>query len=401
MSFGRSSSGARGRRHRRRGGGGLSRLGMVLGSGLTGLALFFLFYGFTAKPSDVRDLRFRMSVACVAASVAVFAARAGSVWLSERKRRPSASPFERAGRNGAALVLVLVLLGALAGLSLQVADLGLSLRSGARRALLREDLKAAAWIGLLRGAQALADDEDKTSDPAEEPWMRGEWTHPSGLLVTLRIRDAQARMDLNALSAARTGSPSTAIDVVTALLRSSGVEEPDLWMERIRTATSSAEPERIGSERTERAGRPFSGWDTVREAVGPDRFDAAQRNEEVATALFRGLTVLPSTRGLPNRVNLQSAPEPVLRALMGPGSEAAVRTFVARREAGPLRGAMGPVAGLNLRRLERIRDLVDVRSEYFHILCTAELGTERIRLSALLRRESDGTCRPIRWGQCP
>jgi type II secretory pathway component PulK len=400
LSSRRSSSGARGRRRKRHGGGALSILGPVLGSALAGMALFFFVYGLTAKPSDAREIRFRMSAVCCAAAVTVFAARAGFLWLSERRKRLSpGSPFERPGRSGAALVLVLILLGALAALSLRVADLGLSLRRGGRRDLLREDLKAAAWIGLLRGAQALADDEDPASDPADESWMRGEWTHPSGLRLTLRIRDAQDRMDLNALAAIRTGSPSTATDIVAALLQSSGVEEPGLWMERLRTTATAAA--RTGSDRTERAGCPFVGWDAVRDTVGPERFDAARRNETVSETLFNGLTILPVSRGIPNRVNLQSAPEPVLRALMGPGSEAAVRAFLARREAGPLRGEMGPVLGLDLRRLGRIRDLINVRSEFFHILCTAELGPERVRLSALLRRDADGTCRPIRWGQCP
>lgn len=391
-----TSSGARGRRRKRRGGGGLSILGPVLGGALAGLAAFFVFYGLTAKPSDARDIRFRMAAVCFAASAAVFAARAGLRWIAERKRRlPPRSPFERAGRSGAALVLVLLLLGSLALLAVQVADLGLSLRRASRRALLREDLTAAARIGFLQGARAWSG--DATDDPSAEPRTNLEWNHPSGLRVTLRVRDAQDRMDLNTLAAGRTASPATAEDIVEALLRSSGVREPGLWMERLRTAAGPAG----ATDRADRAGRPFADWEAVREAVGAEPFDAARNNEEIATALFRGLTVLPPARGVPNRVNLQSAPEPVLRALMGPGGDAAVRAFLTRREAGPLRAAAGIAPELNLKRLQRIRDLIDDRSEFFHILCTAELGTERVRLSALVRREPDGTCRPVRWGPCP
>jgi type II secretory pathway component PulK len=354
-----------------------------------------------AKVPDLQDSGRHVAAVCGLAAGGVFLLRAGLLFLAKRRRaRAAGHPFQHPGRAGAALVLTLIVLGSLSAMALHLADLGLSLRRNGRRNLLQEDLKAAAWIGILQGARQLADEDDLTSDTAGEPWMQNEWTHPSGLHLTIRILDAQGRMDLNTLAAIRTASPSTAAEVVETLLRNSGIARTEIWMARLRTA-ATGETVSPDSGRMERVGRPFAGWDQIRGTVGPDRFDTDRLDASDAQALFDGLTVLPSLHGYPNRVNLNTAPESVLRALIGPGGETTVRALITRREAGPLRADNGFAPGLDLKRLHRIRDLIDIRSDFFHILCTAEQGRERVRLSALFLREADGTCRPIRWGQCP
>ena len=402
MSSRRPTSSARGKRRKRRSFKDTSLLWSVIGSVLVGIALVFLILGLTCRNNaDQRTARLHMSIAGWVAAFTVFVLRSAFLYWAERKRqRRIDHPFNRPNGSGAALILVLIVLSSLTALALQLADLGVTFRIKNHRALIRENLKAAAWMGLLQGAQQLADDEDLRVDPAAEKWMEGDWTHPSGLHVVLRILDAQRRMDLNTLAALRTDFPSAAAERIETVLRSSGIANAADWMARLRTsAIDEATP--LGSGKTERTGRPFQGWDHIREVVGPERFDGDLLAESAKQSLFEVLTVLPLLREQPNRVNLNSAPEPVLRALSGPSGDAWARTLLTLREASPLRSQ----AVLNELRGEtpfrRIQDLIDVRSDYFHILATAEQGAEQVRLSALFFREADGTCRPVRWGQCP
>jgi hypothetical protein len=109
------------------------------------------------------------------------------------------------------------------------------------------------------------------------------------------------------------------------------------------------------------------------------------------------LAVVPGPRSAILPVNVNTAPGPVLAALLGEGRVAAVRAVESLRAAAPL-ASLDPIALLvDPLHMARIRPWLDVRSSTFRITAVAAEPPQRVRVVALAERALDGRVRMLAW----
>jgi len=109
-----------------------------------------------------------------------------------------------------------------------------------------------------------------------------------------------------------------------------------------------------------------------------------------ALALVDGGMIAALPAAAPTRVNVNTAPEAVLRALSAtPPDDSKFRSFLERRAEQPVENpaAIYDETGLSV----DTKDYVDVRSEYFQIQGEVFVGSSRVALYSLIRRPEAGT----------
>ncbi|MDZ4200029.1 MAG: type II secretion system protein GspK [Kiritimatiellia bacterium] len=387
------------KRRKRRSGGRQAVLSKVIGGMLIVMTLFFFLSSLIRKATANRSALLRFSLFCLMGSIAVYSIQWIRDVLAQRKvRRAAEHPFNRsAGPSGFALPLVLLVLGGLAILALHLAELGTALRTTHRRALTGESLRAAAWMGLQRGATRLA----RRTDPSVDSGMEEEQlVHPSGLRVTVRTLDENRRIDLNILAAERTSFSTAAARALELAFVETGTKNAAALVQTLQTAAVGESLTRDGAPSGTRKGRPFTGWPHVREIAGrpapwPARTEPGAEKED-RPEVYDLMTLLPDNRGAGHPINLNTAPQPVLRALLGRENDSAIRALMEIREAEPLRSVAPLGTLIPQERWERIRDRVSVRGTLYRIVSVAENESNRVLLSAWLTRTPEGDFQIIR-----
>lgn len=301
-------------------------------------------------------------------------------------------------RNAGVALITALLVVALA--TLAATALLSSANLSIQRTSALQDSEQAWWVA--RGVNAWvvgildADRKEGSYDGLDEAWSQPVDYLPVGENGVLRgrVEDLRGRLNLNGLTAKRPrkleqfrrllqGLPDQEpppglvdaiqdwIDADTTPLSMNGAEDADYL--------SLTPPYRS-------ANRPFAAVSELRavRGVAPKLYDALQ---PLVAALPESADAARASR-----VNVNTAPEAVLRAL-GEVDEAKLRVFVERRAQEPVRDQAGLDALLRdgpWTASGEIKDQVTWKSDYFLVQGEVFVGSSRVALYSLIHRPDNG-----------
>ena len=311
----------------------------------------------------------------------------------------------RAGEDvqgGYALILavVVVTLLAVAGLELsREVRLSVSLASNFKDRTLA---RMKALDGLTLAAKAIVDD-DPAYDSLSEDWAalgaklkqarekkdeKNKEAASGG--VSLDIRDLGGRLNLGLLVDQKGRTNALWVGVFKRLLEVTG-NDPDLlpalldWLDKdskVRTGgAEEAEYQALGKKYKPRNG-PLLDMDElvlVRGFVG-QTLDGGEKT----TGLAGLVTVVGGSK-----INVNTAPLPVLRALDTGLRQSLAQAIVELREERPIRKLteLRGLVGMSRDLYRAISPMLDVKSDWFEAECTGVSGRSRYRIRALIQRD--------------
>lgn len=307
--------------------------------------------------------------------------------------------------------MVLALLSVLIVLVVHLLSESRSAGSLAAARLERERLTAAAGDAVHRAMQRLADDEDPFVDHPDEPWAKEEiLLDPSGLAVRTRIEDEGRRFDINNLGMEpgieRRRPPE---DILTDIFLAFGDPSPGPRVEALRDWIDEDNDGRFEAPAYADLKPPvlpsnlplesWSEWAFIQGFSRPWFNDPSMGESEPGERPLPAdlLTMLPTRPTRTSSVNLNTAPESLLALLFGRGQDYLARAVITLREAAPLRSTDGITVLADPLRMARLLPYLDLKSEWFRIESLATGRRASARVTALVRRESDGTVHAVRW----
>lgn len=245
---------------------------------------------------------------------------------------------------------------------------------------------ALEWSALILREDA----KDNTTDDLSQAWAQALPPLPAeGGLVAGNIHDAQGRFNLN--NVLRQGQPSTEdIALFQRLLESQGLP----------AGLADAVVDWVDADSTPRAGsaedvdylsteRPYRAANQALQSVGELRlirgFDAA-----AVERLRPYITALPQETA----ININTAPVPVLAAMMPELAAAELERLVAEREERPFDKASDLTARLPADAAPP-KVPYDVKSAYFEVTIDTRYGRLQRRVLALIHRQSAETITPL------
>ena len=419
----RSNSAHRSGQHRRK----FKKMARILlvWSVLCGIvSMLFFFISFSTAQAVARK-QLRVSLGFLAAGLVLLVLWWFSGWIRGRLFRhtrrtyfkpavtsvtPANVHLHRSRGAGSALVLLLILLGFMAGLVLQIQLTARRQVLRAERAWLQARLHQAAAEGAHAALQRLAEDDDLMADHLRESWAVPQVvTNPAGLVVRVSVLDENRFFDWNNLSIPLTGPAArSAADMAMDILTLCGDFAPIAKVEALSDWVNASAP---GLAQTpfyrqqqppyEAAKRPLYAWSELLWVRGFNRGMFARRERNALTPgvadLVDCFTVVPAARNHPVRVNINTASREVLLGVFGLERGVAVQTLLALREGGPIR-SLRPAERLVEPRLRDVLDrYLDVRSLYFRVEAEAAAGEQTGRLRVLARRSDQGGLDIVQW----
>jgi general secretion pathway protein K len=329
----------------------------------------------------------------------------------KKLRRPLAPageppPGAPPARQGGVLLLVLVLLGLIAGMVLQAQVRARGALLGSRRAAARLELRRAAADSVRAALQRLADDEDLRADATNDLWAAAEDTvNPLGIATLVRVTDEDRLFDLNNLAVTASAGLRAPADIVGDILAQCGVfyaAEPvgamadwmdgdDAGLRESAFYASKDPPYRC-------ANRPLYDWTEVLLVEGWTRELFRPRERTGRAAAYEAsaadcLTVLPVPRTRPLSVNVNTAAPEVLRAVLGLANDAVADSILALRAVRPIRSIEALSALGDPLLSAAVGPYLDVRSRFFRVRARAYRDGESLALEALAQREPSGRVR--------
>lgn len=318
--------------------------------------------------------------------------------MPETRPHSPEHPTSLAQQRGAVMVLVMVMLVFLVALVFRL-HVGVRDRmTRADQALQDARLRSALLTGVEQAMQLLADDEDLQVDHLGEDWAHPlRYRDPAGIAIQVQLSDASARFDLNNIFSEFPG-PATrpASDLLSDLFASGGHPLPQSAFNALR---DWVDPDNEGSFEA----RHYADADL--EYAPPNR-PLQTRQElshipgfslELPPALAAAVGVLPVSRKRPLTVNVNTAPRPVLQAILGMQQQALLDTLMASRSQQPLRNRELIAQYAPPQSAEAVRSYLHVRSSYFRVRAQASLPGQRRQLQALLHRGEGGHVEVIQW----
>lgn len=418
--YSREYSGQRAHRHhvRRRLEKKITTILMVVGPLLVLLSLVFFAASF-AQSGATQHRWQKMSLVYVGAGVAALGVRWVMHLVNDRpatfyrpRVRGAATdepPPETTGQEGAALVMVLVIVALIAGLVLEAQIAARAALRAEQQALVRSRLHEAAAGAAYAALQRLADDPDLRLDHTNETWAATEEaTDPAGVSTRVNVTDEDRYVNLNRLAAADEGGRPAA-DVLMDIMTLCGDFAP---VDRVESLASWMDPDDDGfaesalyRERTppyQAANRPLYAWSELAWVNGFSRAYFARhehmsRRETFNADLVDCVTVAPGADNAHAKVNVNTAPADVLLGVLGLPYDGIVRTILAARATEPL-GSIEPLlAAADPVLAEFARAWLGVKSGLFLVDAQAYGEGQSERLRALARRGPEGTVDVLQW----
>jgi type II secretory pathway component PulK len=309
------------------------------------------------------------------------------------------------------LVLVLVLLGLIAGLVLEAVVTARSTLELETVHLQSVRLQAAAVDAVRHALQQLADDEMLSVDHEKEEWAKPiERKHPSGISTWVRITDENRRFDLNNLHVeAEDLKMKPAAEVVMDILTLCGDFTP---IEKVQSLIDWIDPDDDGFRETayyEQQDPPYDPantwlktWSELPHVAGLTRSYFVPRERFESGETFRAdvvdcVAVLPGRRSKPVPVNVNTAPREVLLGVLGLEQEELAQYIVLLRKEHPL-VSLEPIAMVaDPLVIDLAGPYLDVKSNTFRVEARAFEEGRSAQLWALVRRDGKGSVRVLRW----
>lgn len=288
----------------------------------------------------------------------------------------------RAGADGMALALTLALSAAvvLCVLEIQLAA-ALALRLERRKqdsAALRACASSAAWLAL----RTLAADTEPTFDHTNKPWAAPlRFTMPDDTEVLASVVDENRRYNINNLAIVRSNDGAASPEKILArLIELRGY--PDAVQIAARIARSMA-------KRQTAFGRP--------PLESLSELDAAAGLSGLASNMTGLACALPCEEPEFSRVNINTAEQAVLEAVLGEELRPLAAWIVAIRETGPF-VSLSRLAPLQPdEKFKQLQACLDTRSVYFSVHAQASKNRVTRRVYALAKRLDDGGLQILRW----
>lgn len=311
------------------------------------------------------------------------------------------------------LLLVLVLLGVMAGLILHAHHMaGTRVRYGA--ALLdTAQLRHALLFAARRGMQMIAEDTYPSVDFEGEPWSQPvEFEDPTGISVFLRIVDENRYFDLNNLALdgyeEQTRTPfAMLMDLLTFCGDFSSVNRAEALRDWVDVNSDGFYENSFYAEKREPA---YETPDAAMESMGELYSTEGYNHEYLAPKpryssrrkMFEAdindcITVVPGLREKPVPVNINTAARSVLLSLVGLEGEDWVDKIVAIRRERPIPSLEAAFTMISAQTAKEIEPFVDVKSRFFGIHAVASVGEKTETLYALAERQSGGGIHIVRW----
>lgn len=328
-----------------------------------------------------------------------------------RKKMPAFEQEPVAGETGMVLILVLIILGLVAGL---VAHVQMTSRSYLRReqfAHRRQQLLHAATDAVRDALGTLTADEEPSVDHLDEAWATPrEHKNPDGVVTLVKIVDENRFFDLNNLSWYPTNvAVRPPADIFVDLMTLCGDLTPMNKADALIDWMDSGEQGAWETRHYESLNPPYPsanrilyGWDELICVEGFSRDFFAATAEGKTRDPFRGkpgdcMTILPRPRSEPVSINLNTAGRETLLGVLGIEQEELVRTILGLREIAPIYSAEQALSVVDPLLSERVRPYVDVCSRYYRIEARAYLEGQTINLHAMIERNKDGDIEVVEW----
>ena len=277
------------------------------------------------------------------------------------------------------LPIVLLLLALLSAMTLQMQ---LSSRAGLkkeRHASRRSRLRIAASDTAWQALRLLAADSEAVLTHTNSDWAKPLRVElPDGIIAAAIIRDAGRSFNINNLGVAALTSSTARLPhmIVADLLAEAGCEEPG------KTALSM---------QTEFGKRPAGAPGSLLQGYADLAALAPDADPEQLADLF---SVLPNAGLTPTPVNVNTAPEITLRAILGDSQAFEAAALVRRRDVQPL-AALEHFSGFPA--ISNSAPYLDVRGMFFEVDARAEQGEMQAGVWVLAERDPQAQWRILRW----
>ncbi len=326
--------------------------------------------------------------------------------------RLSGHALRRGRAGGMVLILVLIWLGLMAALATQLYGMTWQLRQRARRQMARARLQAALLDEAFRRLQEVAADPQPTFDHGETFWMgTQEWERPDGLVVVSHVSDLNRYLDLNNLYVAPPfAGPNETERILLDVMRQAGDAAPGdrvaalmAWIQPPDARVPGVAFQVEGHPPYRAPGTALLSWGELQWIRGftPDYLQQASLRATTTrtreTTLLDWVTLVPGPRSRPVPINLNTAPLPLLEALLGPGQEALARYIALMRTERPLRSTAVLAAALSPVLLQRLQPFMDVRATHIRLEAEAAAENDQVRLYVVAERDTDGSVRILHW----
>jgi len=238
------------------------------------------------------------------------------------------------------------------------------------------ELRGALILGVQEGMRRWSEDENWILPPEKNgPGAFWEFETDTGATVTVTLRDAQDRLNLNHLNLPVTPEfPRSALDMLEDLLDMTDPEaDPEIFT-RFRRIVEEVEPWFAGVERMDRLDPEIREWRGVRTY----------------------LVALPHPRERWLPVNVNTAPPERLEAILGVRFRGWIDTLVQAREAEPITDLGNYLQFLPQIIRQPVNRVLGVRSEMAEVRVAAEGWNTRRDVTAWLRRSGGGDVEVIR-----
>lgn len=322
-----------------------------------------------------------------------------------------ADPATSSDESGAVLILVLIMLGLVAGLVLQAQTAARAALRQRQASVLTAQLQHAATDAAHAALQRLADDEDLVVDHTNEAWaITREVKDPSGITTRVRILDESRCFDVNNLAVTATGnSTRTADDIVMDIMTLCGdfspverVEALKDWIDGDDDGTGESAYYKTLTPPYRPANRILYSWGEWAQVRGFSRAFFERHPRHSALEVFNAdvvdcLTVVPLPRARPLPVNVNTASKEVLLGVLGLDREDLVAAILFQRALGPIRSVETSAISADPQFLRTAGRYLDVKSSAFvvDVQAYAEGRTEHLRV--LARRDTQGDVDAIQW----
>ncbi len=314
--------------------------------------------------------------------------------------RPLPGGPSRTSERGATLLLTIVICALLSLLAVGQLARGRRGLQQTHQRIAQRQMEWAASGALTLAQAALVADPTRTVDHPAEPW--GSPIGPIAIgstACTLEVEDLQARLNLNNLGLREESTARAFALVVRNFLTVCEIPDAYRSAEAIQDWIDSNDlgwaEASIYQQRTPPHGaknKPIDDLGELRTVQGiPDAL--WQRIQNPRVLQYPGapadlLTILPHIADSSSwtRINLNTAPLPVLLALFGPAQRGAAESILLLREQGPILGVdrIAPLLPAGI--LDGARRWIDVRSDYYRVTVTVEQQTAALKWSADMNR---------------
>lgn len=370
--------------------------GALLGIGLVFALLKFFAYTLPSLLSDRRSPTIRRR----------------REWESLRRiNEPSVSLRTRS--DGHALILALLLAGALAGLLLQahaIARERASRENDLRRRLLLRSIATEAARFAVR--QLAVQDGTVGARPRHLAEERAEYDCPAGARVRTVVRDEQSRFDLNNLAVSVPPGQKPADLILIDLLLAAGEFSGS---PRARSLLDFLDPDRNGPRETDFyrrldpafrvADRPLLGWRELlhvegwHETLFLPKWRQSPLRRPYEASLSELATLIPRSRTRPVPINVNTASPDVLRAVLGAERERLVELVTTLRGVRPIGSLEALRWSDEVAMLEPVMPYLDVRSRFYRIRALAESEGHELTVEALVERVREGHYSILQWAE--